>query len=107
MWMMMMMMMIHVAEAAVVVGVNWGNEASHPLPAASSMLKILEANGVGRVKLMDANTSILNSLAGTNIEVMLGLPNDLLLAMTYQAQAKAWVRDNVVRYMYTNGVNIK
>ena len=107
----MMMVMIHVAEveaeAAMVIGVNWGNEASHPLPAASTMLKVLQANGVGRVKLVNANTSILNALAGTNIEVMLGLPNDLLLAMTYQAQAKAWVRDNVVRYMYTNGVNIK
>ncbi|MCO5562905.1 hypothetical protein L7F22_016541 [Adiantum nelumboides] len=50
---------------------------------------------------------VLNALANTDIEVMVGLPNDLLLAMTDLAQATAWVRDNVARYMHANGVNIK
>jgi hypothetical protein len=88
---------------------NWGTQVSHSLSPSPTMLRLLQANGVSRVKLLDASssTAILNALAGTGIEVMVGLPNQLLLAVTYLPQAKAWVRDNVVRYMYTGGVNIK
>lgn len=88
------------------LGVNWGIQASHLLPP-NIVVQLLKANGISKVKLFDSNSSVLNALANTNMEVMVGLPNDLLLAMTDQAQANAWVRDNVVRYMHANGVNIK
>lgn len=45
--------------------------------------------------------------AGTDIEVMVAIPNDQLLAMTDYDRAKDWVRRNVTRYDFKNGVNIK
>ncbi|KAH7296567.1 hypothetical protein KP509_26G028400 [Ceratopteris richardii] len=87
-------------------GVNWGTQASHLLPP-NTVVEMLRTNGISKIKLFDANSRVLNALANTNIEVMVGLPNDLVLAMTDPAQAAAWVRDSVSRYMHLNGVNIK
>lgn len=99
-------LMIQTAQHSYALGINWGIQSSHPLPPAT-IVQLIEANGISKVKLFDANSSVLNAFVNTNIEVMVGLRNDLLLAMTDQAQATAWVRDNVARYMYANGVNIK
>ncbi|KAI5069359.1 hypothetical protein GOP47_0015660 [Adiantum capillus-veneris] len=95
-----------IAQHSHALGVNWGMQASHPLPPAT-VVQLLKANGISKVKLFEANSRVLNALANTDIEIMVGLPNDLLLAMTDLAQATAWVRDNVARYMHENGVNIK
>eukprot|EP00250_Pteridium_aquilinum_P033036 c5128_g1_i1 orf=230-1708(+) len=96
----------HFPKPSHALGVNWGIQASHPLPP-DTVVQLLKANGISKVKLFDSNSSVLDALANSNIEVMVGLPNDLLLAMTDQAQATAWVTNNVGRYMHAGGVNIK
>ncbi|XVE62900.1 hypothetical protein DITRI_Ditri06bG0156600 [Diplodiscus trichospermus] len=44
---------------------------------------------------------------GSDIEVMVAIPNDQLLAMNSYDRAKQWVRRNVTRYNFNGGVNIK
>lgn len=88
------------------LGVNWGTEASHPLPP-STIVQLLKANNIQKVKLFDSNSSVVNALANTGIEVMVAIPNDLLQSMTDLAQANAWVQNNVVRYLYQFGTSIK
>lgn len=88
------------------LGVNWGIQASHPLPP-SIVVQLLKANGIPKVKLFDSNSTVLNALVNSNIEVMVGIPNDMLLSMTNSAQAAAWVQSDIVPYASSNRVNIK
>ncbi|CAN4118400.1 unnamed protein product [Withania somnifera] len=88
------------------LGVNWGTMATHMLEP-KIVVQMLKDNGIKKVKLFDADKSTMNALAGTDIEVMVAIPNDQLLAMTDYDRAKDWVRRNVTRYNFKDGVNIK
>ncbi|XP_059427918.1 glucan endo-1,3-beta-glucosidase 8-like [Corylus avellana] len=88
------------------LGVNWGTMASHKLPP-DAVAKMLKDNGIKKVKLFDAEKSTMSALAGTDIEVMVAIPNDQLAVMTDYDRAKQWVQRNVTRYLFNGGVNIK
>lgn len=88
------------------LGVNWGTMASHKLPP-KTVVQMLKDNGIQKVKLFDADQSSMSALAGTDIEVMVAIPNDQLLAMNDYDRAKDWVKRNVTRYNFKGGVNIK
>lgn len=88
------------------LGVNWGTMATHKLPP-DTVVQLLKDNGIQKVKLFDAEQSTMSALAGTNIEVMVAIPNDQLQVMTNYGSAKEWVRRNVTRYNFNGGVNIK
>ncbi|KAL6008164.1 hypothetical protein ACLOJK_033670 [Asimina triloba] len=88
------------------LGVNWGTMASHPLPP-KIVTQLLKDNGFQKVKLFDADQSTMSALAGSGIEVMVAIPNNMLQKMTDYDAAKAWVKRNVTRYNFSGGVNIK
>lgn len=88
------------------IGVNWGTQASHPLPP-KTIVQMLKANNIQQVKLFDSNSSVLTALANSGIDVMVAIPNDLLQSMTDLAQATAWVQNNVQRYLFQGGTSIK
>lgn len=88
------------------LGVNWGTMASHPLPP-KTVVQVLKDNGIKKVKLFDADPSSMNGLAGSNIEVMVAIPNNMLGMMTDYDTAKKWVNRNVTRYNFNGGVNVK
>lgn len=88
------------------LGVNWGTQASHKLHP-STVVQMLKDNNIGKVKLFDSDRNILAALAGSGIEVMVAIPNNLLRAMTDKGQAATWVQKNVVQYIFQGGVNIK
>ncbi|XP_009610199.1 glucan endo-1,3-beta-glucosidase 8-like [Nicotiana tabacum] len=88
------------------LGVNWGTMATHKLPP-KTVVQLLKDNGIGKVKLFDADQSTMSALAGSDIEVMVAIPNDQLSAMNDYHRAKDWVRRNVTRYNFKGGVNIK
>ncbi|KAF2313568.1 hypothetical protein GH714_011785 [Hevea brasiliensis] len=89
------------------IGVNWGTQATHPLPP-STVVGMLKDNGFQKVKLFDADSDALNALSNTGIQVMVGIPNDLLntLANSMEA-AENWVAKNVSSHISTNGVDIR
>ncbi|CAA6666246.1 unnamed protein product [Spirodela intermedia] len=88
------------------VGVNWGTMMSHQmLPTA--VVAMLKANGIKKVKLFDADHWTVSALAGSGIEVMVAIPNDQLRRMTRYDSAREWVKQNVTRYSFRGGVNIK
>lgn len=91
------------ACAAQAVGVNWGTEASHPLPAPK-VVKLLKSNNINKVKLFDANSSVLLALSGSNVAVTVGIPNILLRSLNSSKKAAdSWVHDNVTRYVSNGG----
>lgn len=88
------------------LGVNWGTMATHMLPP-ETVVQMLKDNGIKKVKLFDADQSSMDALAGSDIEVMVAIPNDQLTVMAESDRAQQWVRRNITRFMFKGGVNIK
>ncbi|KAJ3687370.1 hypothetical protein LUZ61_016534 [Rhynchospora tenuis] len=88
------------------LGVNWGTMARHPLPP-KTVVQLLKDNGIKKVKLFDADSNSMSALAGSNIEVMVAIPNNMLSMMTDYDTAKKWVDRNVTRNNFDGGVNVK
>ncbi|CAM0909015.1 unnamed protein product [Alopecurus aequalis] len=88
---------VSAGSSAVDVGVNWGSQLTHPLKP-SSVVKMLKDNGIMKVKLFDADSWPVDALLDSGIEVMLGIPNDMLETMTSYGNAEAWVKENITTY---------
>ncbi|KAM7251448.1 hypothetical protein ACFE04_023331 [Oxalis oulophora] len=88
------------------LGVNWGTMATHKLPP-KTVVQMMKDNGINKVKLFDTDQTTLTALAGTDIEVMVAIPNADLASITNYDKAKHWVKRNVTRYIFDGGVNIK
>ncbi|XP_047308110.1 glucan endo-1,3-beta-glucosidase 8-like [Impatiens glandulifera] len=81
--------------------------ATHSL-RPEMVVKMLKENGFTKVKLFEPNEKILQALIGSEIEVMLALPNYMLQQVSLDHHfASAWVKANVTRFCYSGGVNIK
>lgn len=90
---------------ATAVGVNWGTSSSHPLPSAKVVSGLLQSNNITNVKLFDADPSVLESLSGSRINVVVGIPNNMLSALNSSKKAAAsWVHDNITRYFPNGGL---
>lgn len=88
------------------IGVNWGTQLSHALPA-STVVRLLQDNGFDKVKLFDAEDSILSALKGSGIQVMVGIPNDMLADLAAGGKAADdWVAKNVSGHV-RDGVDIR
>ncbi|KAG5032345.1 hypothetical protein JHK82_015928 [Glycine max] len=87
------------------VGVNWGTMATHQLQP-EKVVKMLKENGFRKLKLFDADEFIMTALMGTDIEVMVAIPNNMLDKISNSPKAAdSWVNDNVTSYF--TGVKIK
>ncbi|KAJ0981710.1 hypothetical protein J5N97_009965 [Dioscorea zingiberensis] len=87
------------------LGVNWGTMATRKLPPRT-IVKMMQDNGIKKVKLFDAEYHTMSALAGSGIEVMVAIPNDMLATMNDYDAAKLWVKKNVTRFNFEGGVNI-
>ncbi|XP_057980652.1 glucan endo-1,3-beta-glucosidase 6-like [Malania oleifera] len=89
------------------IGANWGTQATHPLPP-DTVVGLLKENGIQRVKLFDADYGALKALGKSQIEVMVGIPNDMLSSLAASLKAaEKWVASNVSTHISSNAVNIR
>ncbi|GLT59571.1 hypothetical protein SLA2020_323830 [Shorea laevis] len=89
------------------IGVNWGTQATHPLPPPT-VVRMITDNGIQKVKLFDVDSSILNALSNSGVQVMVGIPNDMLSALANSVQAaENWVATNVSTHVSSNGLDIR
>ncbi|XP_062192389.1 glucan endo-1,3-beta-glucosidase 5-like [Phragmites australis] len=89
------------AEAA--VGVNWGTVSAHRMPAPV-VVELMRANRIAKVKLFDADPAVLRALAGSGVQVMVGIGNEMLAGIAESpTAADAWVAHNVSRYVGGGG----
>uniref|UniRef100_A0A6N2N7S6 glucan endo-1,3-beta-D-glucosidase n=1 Tax=Salix viminalis TaxID=40686 RepID=A0A6N2N7S6_SALVM len=96
-----------IPDVAGSVGVNWGTMATHQIPP-HNVVQMLKENGFDKVKLFDADEKIMAALTGTDIEVMLAIPNYMLHEMSQDPRAAtAWVDENVTSWSYNGGVKIR
>ncbi|CAO2191326.1 unnamed protein product [Urochloa humidicola] len=83
------------------LGLNWDTHASHPLPP-KVVVHVLK-----KLKLFDTDFATMSVLAGSGIEVMVAIPNNMLADPTNDAsKAKDWVKHNIKRYHFDGGVTI-
>ncbi|KAJ4959566.1 hypothetical protein NE237_026677 [Protea cynaroides] len=89
------------------IGANWGTQATHHLPP-ETVVRMLKDNGFQKVKLFDADSGTLNALGKSGIEVMVGIPNDMLATLASSTKAaEKWVEKNISTHVTGNTVNIR
>ncbi|XP_043713875.1 glucan endo-1,3-beta-glucosidase 6-like [Telopea speciosissima] len=89
------------------IGANWGTQATHPLPP-DSVVGMLKNNGFQKVKLFDPEPGVLRALGKSGIEVMVGIPNEMLATLASSVKAaETWVEKNVSTHITSNTVNIR
>lgn len=89
------------------IGVNWGSVSSHKLKP-STVVDLLKDNKIQKVKLFDADPDALVALMRSGIQVMVGIPNEMLATLSSSTAASdLWVRQNVSRYLVKGGADIR
>ncbi|MQM05511.1 hypothetical protein Taro_038324 [Colocasia esculenta] len=81
------------------VGINIGTDSSN-LPPAVEIVSILRDQGIRHVRLFYADHQLLNALANTGIEVVVGIPNDQILRIGQSRTGAAeWVKNNIATFV--------
>ncbi|XP_012851138.1 PREDICTED: glucan endo-1,3-beta-glucosidase 5-like [Erythranthe guttata] len=89
------------------LGCNWGTQATHPL-RPDIVVKLMKDNGFDKVKLFEADPGAMLALGRSGIQVMVGIPNDMLASLASSVRvAEDWVSHNVSYYLSNKGVDIR
>lgn len=89
------------------IGVNWGTVSFRRLKP-STVVDLLKDNKIQKVKLFEADPGVLRALMGSGIQVMVGIPNEMLAPLSSSTAASdLWVRQNVSAYMGKGGADIR
>ncbi|KAK9155681.1 hypothetical protein Sjap_003161 [Stephania japonica] len=80
------------------VGVNIGTEVSNLLPP-KELVAFLKFQKISHIRLYDADQPLLQALGGTKISVVVGIPNNQILAIgSSNATAANWVSRNILPF---------
>nr|GMD68057.1 glucan endo-1,3-beta-glucosidase, acidic-like [Ipomoea batatas]GMD72254.1 glucan endo-1,3-beta-glucosidase, acidic-like [Ipomoea batatas] len=81
------------------IGVCYGRNGEH-LPSATDTINFYKSNGIRALRVYDADTAdvVLEALRGSNIDVILDVPNHSLPGLTDPNGARNWVQTKIVPY---------
>uniref|UniRef100_A0A0E0KAU1 Glucan endo-1,3-beta-D-glucosidase n=1 Tax=Oryza punctata TaxID=4537 RepID=A0A0E0KAU1_ORYPU len=87
--------LFHFATSQSFIGVNYGTIADN-LPAPASTANLLKSTSIGKVRLYEPQPDLVAALAGSNISILLGVPNaDVPNLASSPAAAAAWATANI------------
>ncbi|GJZ17624.1 glucan endo-1,3-beta-glucosidase [Tanacetum coccineum] len=84
-------------DAQSVVGVCNGRRGNG-LPSEQDVVNLYQRNGITKMRIYDPNQATLQALGGTNIELILDVPNASLQELADPNGAASWVRNNILNY---------
>ena len=79
------------------VGVCYGKNGNN-LPTDGEVVDLYKSNGIGSMRIYDPDQTTLNALKGSNIELIIGILNNNLQALTDATAATNWVQNNIRNY---------
>ncbi|BFG37997.1 hypothetical protein CerSpe_242710 [Prunus speciosa] len=84
------------------IGVCYGTLGDN-LPSAQEVISMYNQYSIQKMRLYDPNPQALQALRGSNIELMLDVPNEVLKDISSsQASADSWIQSNVITYGNVN-----
>ena len=105
MWLLACRWVVPMGESA--IGVNWGTVSFLKLQP-STVVDLLKDNKIPKVKVFEAEPEVLKALMGSGIQVMVGIPNQMLALLgTSPTAADLWLRQNVSAYIGKDGADIR
>ncbi|EEE65821.1 hypothetical protein OsJ_21560 [Oryza sativa Japonica Group] len=89
---------VGVPRCAAALGINYG-QVGNNLPSPAQVVSLLASLRIGKVRIYDANPQVLAAFAGTGIELIVTVPNDLVRPMAASpGEALQWVSSSVRPY---------
>lgn len=94
----------HPADAAP-IGICYGRVANN-LPQSSDVINLIKSNGISRIRLFNVDPDALKPFSGTGIELMIGVPNEILpsLAGGTVNSALEWLQSNILAHVSPNQI---
>ncbi|KAK3017100.1 hypothetical protein RJ639_006950 [Escallonia herrerae] len=91
--------------AAAPIGICYGIVANN-LPPPSDVVNLLKSNEISRVRLFNADPEALKPFSGTGIQLMIGVPNEILpsLASSPITTSIEWFQSNIFAYISPNQI---
>ncbi|XP_073057165.1 glucan endo-1,3-beta-glucosidase-like [Primulina eburnea] len=91
---------LHFLANAAPVGVCYGRVANN-LPPPSEVVSLLKSNGISRIRLFNPEPEALAPFSGSRIELMIGVPNEILptLANGTMLTALQWVQSSIFAHV--------
>ncbi|KAH7307543.1 hypothetical protein KP509_22G064500 [Ceratopteris richardii] len=81
------------------VGFNYGTQMS-VVPTSWQVVNLLKTQHITSIRLYEANDELMHALAGTGVEVSIGVPNTQLLSVGQSnSSARNWVNRNVIPFL--------
>ncbi|XP_066377438.1 glucan endo-1,3-beta-glucosidase 14-like [Miscanthus floridulus] len=89
---------VSLVRHATALGINYG-QVGNNLPSPRQVVQLLSSLRIGKVRIYDVNPQVLTAFAGTGIELIVTVPDDLVPGMAASAsQALQWLSASVRPY---------
>ncbi|CAA7410707.1 unnamed protein product [Spirodela intermedia] len=80
------------------LGINYGQVANN-LPSPEAVIPLLRSIGVSRVKIYDADPTVLHAFAGSGVEFVVGLADECVVKVRDAGEALTWVKTNIAPFV--------
>ncbi|RCV37629.1 hypothetical protein SETIT_8G079300v2 [Setaria italica] len=88
------------------IGVNYGTIADN-LPPAASTASLLMSTSIGKLRLYEPQPDLVAALAGSNISILLGIPNgDVPNLASSPAAAASWAAANIPTTVTVSAISV-
>ncbi|KAL6649547.1 hypothetical protein ACP70R_013771 [Stipagrostis hirtigluma subsp. patula] len=100
------LLVVHLAAAQSFIGVNYGTIADN-LPPPASTANLLKSTSFGKLRLYEPQPDLVAALAGSNISILLGVPNgDVPNLASSPAAAASWAAANIPTTVPVSAISV-